>query len=113
MVDYLLALPAQLGKRSGFKIAEVLENILARFGVTKQKMGWFITDNAPNNDTAMEHLSKVFSFDKSYKRCRCAAHIINLCAQAILFGKEAKAFENEKENQKVSLECSSIAFQSY
>ena len=98
----MLALPEQLGKHSGVNYAAVINNILKQFGITSERLGFFITDNASNNDTAIRKLSTTYEFDEKSKRIRCSGHILNRVAQSILFGKDKKAFKNNQENLPVS-----------
>ena len=60
-------------------------------------MGYFTLDNAGNNDTAMEVIAGELGFDSTQRRVRCIGHIINLVVKALLFGKDAKAFEETIE----------------
>lgn len=98
VVDYLIALPQQLGRHTGINFAEVIGDVLAQFKVTKESLGYFVTDNAGNNDTCLDHLATVFGFNKNHRRIRCAAHTLNLVAQSIMFGKDKEAYENDKQN---------------
>ena len=102
VVDHMLALPEQLGKHSGVNYAAVINDILKQFGITSERLGFFITDNASNNDTAIRELSTTYEFDEKFKRIRCSGHILNRVAQSILFGKDKEAFENIQENLLVS-----------
>jgi len=79
-VDYMLTLPTQLGQHSGINYAEVISNVLNTFKITKERLGYFITDNAHTNDTCLDYLAVKFSFNKAYRRARCAYYILNLVA---------------------------------
>lgn len=52
-------------------------------------------DNAANNDKAVEKLGTIFGFNPNKRRIRCVAHIVNLVAMQIMYGKDLKAFETE------------------
>ena len=93
--EYLLALPRQIGKHTGINLAAVIDEVLCNFGITKEKLGYFTIDNAHNNDTCIEELGQAYDFKAEQRRCRCAAHIINLVAQDVIFGKSRESFENE------------------
>src|SRR3954470_18832222 len=56
IADYLLAAPRLMGKHSGENYAQLVITTLQDFGITKDQIGWFVTDNAFNNDTALEEL---------------------------------------------------------
>jgi hypothetical protein len=43
VVDYMLALPVQLGQHSGINYAEVIGNVLDTFKITKEQLGYFVT----------------------------------------------------------------------
>jgi len=79
-VDYMLALPTQLGQHLGINYVEVISNILNIFKITKERLGYFITNNAYINDTCLNYLAVKFSFNKAYRRARCACYILNLVA---------------------------------
>ena len=54
--------------------------------------GYFMMDNADNNDTAIDSLSLRIQddgregFEAEERRLRCFAHTINLAVKALLFG---------------------------
>ncbi|THY01336.1 hypothetical protein D6D01_10368 [Aureobasidium pullulans] len=88
---FLLALPQQHGKHTGTNIAETIAEIISRFSLD-QKIGFFVADNASNNDTCIAALAEEFSFDAQHRRLRCAGHIFNLVARALLWGVDEDAF---------------------
>lgn len=69
--------------------------LLQRFGINKDNLGYFVLDNAPNNDTTLQELGKQIGFDPIQKRLRCMGHILNLIAEAYLFGQDESSW---KEN---------------
>ncbi|KAF4546926.1 Hypothetical protein D9617_95g039910 [Elsinoe fawcettii] len=71
--------------------------IIARYNL-QQKVGYFMTDNAPNNDVCLEYLSSEFGYKMPDSRLRCCGHIFNLCGQAVLFGNDADVFEHSLED---------------
>lgn len=95
LVDYLLGLPELHGCHSGNNIASVVTTTLRTFGVDRQRVGYFVLDNAYNNDTAMEALADEFSFSASHRRLRCCCHILNLGAQVVIWGKDRETYENQ------------------
>ncbi|KAG7404303.1 hypothetical protein Forpe1208_v015762 [Fusarium oxysporum f. sp. rapae] len=74
---------------------EVLD-VLHTLGVSPEKIGYFTLDNAENNDTAMEVIGAELGFNGRLRRGRCIGHTINLSAKALLFGKNANAFEHHR-----------------
>ena len=91
---FLLSLPELVGSHKGINIAEEVGAILSEFGI-QERVGYFVLDNASNNDTAVEALAEEFGFDMKERRLRCAGHIINLVARQILFGTDPDTFELE------------------
>lgn len=59
----------------------------------RNSLGYFVIDNAENNDTMLKHISTEFwshhsiDYDPLEHRLRCIGHIINLAVQVFLFGK--------------------------
>lgn len=100
---FLLGLPRHLGDHSGVNIAETISKTIAHFGL-QERLGCFITDNASNNDTAIQALAQEFGFNPFHRRLRCAGHILNLVARALLFGKDPDAFEELCTLEKTELE---------
>jgi hypothetical protein len=98
----LLGLPHQAGRHIGVNIAPTISAIVQTFGL-EQKLGWFVCDNASNNDTYIEALSSKFEFDHFKRRIRCISHVINLVARSLLFGKEPEALK-EKLTQSNDIE---------
>jgi hypothetical protein len=62
-----------------------------------------VLDNASNNDTAIATLGHRYGFLSSHRRLRCGAHTINLVGQAVIFGSNKSAYDNDAENLPVSL----------
>ena len=79
----LLGLPF-ISNHSGAEQARVLLILLKEYRIDHDKLGWFVLDNATNNDTAMEELSKSIPFNSRKKRLRCAGNMINLAANSFL-----------------------------
>lgn len=64
------------------------------------KIGYFVTDNAPNNDVAIALILKHFMpqltlQSRKARRLRCLGHVINLAAKAFIFGKDENAFDEQ------------------
>jgi hypothetical protein len=75
----------------------VAANVLAVINVydLRDKVGFFVLDNASGNDTAVEILIETLQFDPKVRRLRCVGHILNLVAQQLLFGSDFEKFEGE------------------
>ena len=62
-------------------------------------MGYFIADNANNNNTCINELSIEFGFNLLYHRLRYIGYVINLVARILLFGADSSALDKEEENE--------------
>lgn len=92
----LLSIPSVDGSHTGEAITKGVGEIIKEFGLEK-RVGYFVLDNAGNNNTAVEALGRMFGFSPSKRRLRCTAHIVNLVATQIMYGKDLKAFEAESD----------------
>ena len=79
-MDYILTLPTQLGQYLGINYTEVISNILNTFKIIKERLSYFITNNAHTNNTYLNYLVVKFSFNKAYRRAYYAYYILNLVA---------------------------------
>jgi len=63
------------------------------------KIGYFMLDNASNNDIALHHIAKHLkdsidiTFDPIQRRLRSFGHVINLVVKSFLWGSDAEVFE--------------------
>ena len=62
-------------------------------------MGYFIADNANNNNTCIKELSIEFGFDLLYYCLRYMGRIINLVAYMLLFGADLSALDKKEEDK--------------
>jgi hypothetical protein len=90
----LLALPRQAGAHSGLNVANNLIWTIKQFGLD-ERIGYFVADNAFNNDTCVAALALEFGFSAKQRRLRCAGHVFNLVARAILWSTDADGFQHE------------------
>ncbi|OBS15334.1 hypothetical protein FPOA_28515 [Fusarium poae] len=88
----VLGVPEVSVRHSGSNIAAQVLDILTAYQIT-EKIGYFTFDNAENNDTAMGAIGRELGFTGASRRGRCFGHTVNLSAKALLFGKNASAFE--------------------
>jgi hypothetical protein len=80
---------------TGEDIAEQLIPLLQEYGVVST-LGVFISDNVDVNDIAIQATLRTIRPDIDNikgRRSRCLGHIINLAAQALIFGTDIDAFE--------------------
>jgi len=75
--------------------AAIILPLLHDFSINQDNLGYFVLDNATNNDTTLDELAKTLNFDPNQRRLRCMGHILNLIAEAYLFRQDAKSFEIE------------------
>ncbi|KAJ0130912.1 Uncharacterized protein HZ326_25989 [Fusarium oxysporum f. sp. albedinis] len=89
-----LSKPSINRSHTGEAIADGVEEIIKEFGLEKH-VGYFVLDNAGNNNTGVEALGRMFGFHPSKPRLRCTAHIVNLVATQIMYSKDLRAFETD------------------
>ena len=95
----LLALRRLHGRHGGENQAALLIQIIKEFEIT-DRLGYFVTDNAFNNDTAVDIvlrtcLPTLTAAQRHQRRLRCWGHILNLAAKAFLFGKNPQDFDEK------------------
>ena len=99
----LLAMKEITGAHKGEFIAPVLHGVAKEFGID-DKLGYFMADNATNNDKALRFLDRAIrnegriGFDVEERRLRCLGHILNLAVKVLLFGGNVAALEKEMED---------------
>ena len=97
LVSVTIALSEVKGLHSGENQARAVADILNDFHI-RNKLGYFVMDNAHSNDTLIEHIAAGLKddgiiYDHRQKRLRCNGHVINLAVQAFLFGQEVDDYE--------------------
>ncbi|KAI1667996.1 Dimer-Tnp-hAT dimerization containing protein [Pyrenophora tritici-repentis] len=93
--DVPIALPQLSGAYSREMMAEVVIETLQDFGINAQSIGYFVLDNASNNDCTVEVLAHKYGFNAAHRRLRCGPHTLNLVGQTLLWGKDGDAFDND------------------
>jgi hypothetical protein len=82
------------GRHTGNNIGAVLMELIEELNIAT-KLGYSVTDNAQNNDTALETVSAILLATRQIvyhvpsRRLRCIGHIINLVVKTLLFGAKA------------------------
>ncbi|KAJ6439017.1 putative AC transposase [Purpureocillium lavendulum] len=91
----VLGLPSLSAAHTGENISATVAEVLEDFElVSHNKVGYFILDNASNNDRAVEDLGRKFRWgNPSSRRIRCFGHILHLVARAMLFISDDDALE--------------------
>jgi hypothetical protein len=82
--DLPIALPQLTGAHSGKKMADVISQMLQQFSINSRTVGYFVLDNASNNDSAVAAIAQKMDFDAAYRRIRCGPHTLNLIGQVLL-----------------------------
>ena len=92
----LLAIKSIQGSHSGENMAQQIIAVIQDYNIAS-RLGYFVLDNANTNDTCVDTVLKTLRPDlnKKQRRLRCLGHIINLAAQALLFGSDPEAFTAE------------------
>jgi hypothetical protein len=70
--------------------------IFKQFNITVDKLGYFVLDNAYNNNTTITTLALEMGFDALEKRLSCGPHTFNLIGQRILWGEDKESYDNNK-----------------
>lgn len=97
-----LGMPEMPGRYQGEEIARVVGNLVTQFEI-EDKLGTCVTDNASNNDTAMDHLGDRFSWNSwtgRKRRARCFGYILNLAAKLLLHGNAEQPVETFVETNE-------------
>ncbi|KAF7568869.1 hypothetical protein PtrM4_112840 [Pyrenophora tritici-repentis] len=95
--DLPIDLPELAGAHTGEAIAKAISTTLSAYGITSDRLGYFVLDNATNNDTAIAALAREYEFESAHRRLRCSCHTLNLIGQAIIFGTNKDAYGNTQE----------------
>jgi hypothetical protein len=101
----LLAFRRVEGSHTAENIKEVVVFILREYQIdTEDKMGYFMLDNATNNDLAvkliLQELFPHWSNDRiKRRRLRCLGHVVNLAAQRFIHGGNTEeAFQELRDS---------------
>jgi hypothetical protein len=93
--DLPIALPQLIGAHSGERIAEVILKTLDLFGINARTLGYFVLNNASNNDSAVLAIAQKIGFSVTDRRLRCGPHTLNLIGQRLLWGQDTDAYDND------------------
>jgi hypothetical protein len=104
--DLPIALPQLTGAHTGEKMAEVVLTILQKFEINTRKIGYFVLDNASNNDSTIQAIAHKpeWDFDPIHRRLRCGPHTLNLIGQVLLWGRKIEAFNNDHASSDIAEE---------
>ena len=79
-----IALPQLTGAHNSKRIAKVVIKTLQDFKITSQSIGYFVLDNATNNNSTVATLAQEYGFNATHRRLRCGPHTLNLVGQTLL-----------------------------
>lgn len=96
----VLGLPELKERHFGDNIAKIIISQIDSFEIG-HKVGYFVLDNATNNDTAMDSLGGKYGFNGRSRRGRCFGHILNLSAKLLLFGNNQQTAETFLEDDEL------------
>jgi hypothetical protein len=65
-------------------------------------LGYFVLDDAGNNDTAITVVAEFYDFLPVHRRLRCGPHTLNLIGQTLLWDNNQQTYQ-----QSVQSVCSS------
>lgn len=85
-----------IGADSGANQAEKILSLIKEYEITS-KIGYFVLDNITSNDTCVDQILRELRPDlnKKERRLHCVGNIVNLAANAFLFGNDVEGFQME------------------
>jgi hypothetical protein len=101
----VLALQEVTREHTRKNLAPYVIKVIREYGF-KKNLGYFVIDNANNNDIIMEELSLIIRrefklpYDATHHCLRCQGHIINLSVKSFLFVTDK---ENIKEDEEQNI----------
>ena len=98
----LLGLHYLRGPHSGENITEAILQVIHKYGLTGNHIGWFILNNVSLNNTYVAEILKALRINNTveYRHLYYLGHILNLTAKAFLFGLDIKSFKDELKINK-------------
>ncbi|RKK93257.1 hypothetical protein BFJ68_g15625 [Fusarium oxysporum] len=75
-------------------IAKALSTVIGLYGISAI-IGFFMMDNAANNDTCIQELAEQYPTIKHESRLRCVGHMLNIIVKALLFGQGVSKLEEQ------------------
>lgn len=103
----------EMDGHTGVDLAEVVYAVICEYKLEKI-LGYFVMDNAPDNDTMMTALSSTLRkelkiiYDAVHHRIRCQGHIINLAVKSLLFVTDQETLLEDEERSIYTVTLSEI-----
>ncbi|RFN45157.1 putative ac transposase [Fusarium flagelliforme] len=93
----VLSIRRVYGEHTGENLGSVVLELLKEYDIGGDEIGYFMLDNASSNDTAVGFILKELcpwmdSKQRRHRRLRCLGHIVNLCCQAFLMGRNCEKY---------------------
>jgi hypothetical protein len=65
-------------------MAEVVSQTLQQFNINSRTVGYFVLDNASNNNSAVAAIAQKMNFDATHRSICCGPHTLNLIGEVLL-----------------------------
>ena len=91
-----------MGEHTGANMSKYVIKVLKEYSIT-HNLGYFVMDNAPDNNTMMTVLSLALQrdfnlkYDPIHHWVCCQGHIINLTVKPFLFVTNKETLDKDKE----------------
>jgi hypothetical protein len=76
--DLPITLPQLIGAHSGERLAEGILKTLDLFSINARTLGYFVLNNASNNNLAVLAIARKIGFSVTNRCLRCGLHTLNL-----------------------------------
>ena len=80
---------------AGIKIIKGVITVIKDFSIKNKQIGYFMLNNATNNNIAIIVIAKEFNFNSIKRRLCCLGYIINIIARYFLYGYNPDLFKVE------------------
>ena len=94
-------------------LALIIHDLLKEYEI-ENKLDWFISNNASNNDKMLKHLSQEIQrareegFNVEARRLRCMRYILNLAMKLLLFNDNINALSKELQEIIADIQKNSL-----
>jgi hypothetical protein len=102
-----------VGEHSGENMSKYVLEVLIQYNIIKN-LGYFVIDNAPDNNIMMASLSLALqrdfrlNYNPIYYRIRCQGHIINLAVKSFLFVTDKETLDKDEETSVYTVTMAQI-----
>ncbi len=91
-----------VGEHTGENMSKYVIEVIKEYGII-HNLGYFVIDNAPDNDTMMTTLSLTLrrdfrlQYEPIHHRIRYQGHVINLAVKSFLFVTDKETIDEDEE----------------